>query len=58
MQLDRVARLETELELNIAANIKKQLSVGFLKERDFSRAREYGEDGLNILRMMAEPHPV
>lgn len=26
--------------------------------KDLARAREYGEDAIKILRMMAEPHPV
>ena len=58
MALDKVTRLETELELNIAANIKRQLSVSFLQAKDFPRARQYGEDALKLLRMMTDPHPV
>lgn len=57
-EMDKVAKLETEQDLNISANIKKHLSISYLSRRNFEKAIECAEDGLKILRMMENPHPV
>jgi hypothetical protein len=58
VELDRVAKIETEMELNIAANIKRQLSIHHLQKKDFPRAKDFAEDSLKLLQMMENPHPV